>query len=193
MGSLEVVEYASHVTLSTVCLFSALRMLEVHRGASAGFLLLAVASMSSVTSCFLYDQSLTSVRLSNLWVTSIIGLPLLVFAFFWTNGDHLTANVILGSALLLASCSAHLSAQTKMAAIYLTNAGASLGMLMISVFTGNAYGVLGSLALGTGGLLSFLNDGRILPFSTDLVSDCVYGTSFLALQMALRSQTCEVS
>lgn len=161
--------------LCAVCLFSAQRSLQVHRGASAGFLLFGLASI----------LRLVWPPVDALWVPSVLGLPLLVFSFFWLNGDHLTANLTLTLALALAACSPQLTPDTRLLGAHLTSAGAPLAILVISVFTGNSYGLLGSLALGTWGALTFLDTGT--PFSTEGAADCMLGTACLALQMALRT------
>lgn len=167
----------SRSSLCAVCLFSALRTLQVHRGAAAGFLLFSLASV-------LPGPPVVS---SSLWAPSVIGLPLLVFSFFWLNGDHFTANLALMCALTLAACSRQLTHDTRLVAAHLTSAGATLSILVISVFTGNRYGLLGSLALGTWGVLTFLDAGEVTPFSTEVAADCMLGTTFLAFQMALRT------
>ncbi|KAM3929283.1 transmembrane protein 276 [Leptodactylus fuscus] len=174
----------SRSSLCAVSHFSALRTLQVHRGASAGFLLHGLAALFSIV-CLLFPGH--SVDSSGLWISNIIGLPLLVFSFFWLNGDHFTANLTLVCALLLATTYQQLSPDTRLVATHLMNAGASLSILVISVFTMSRYGLLGSLALGLWGVLCFMDAGRVTPFSTEVAADCVLGTAFLAFQMALRT------
>ncbi|XP_066434247.1 transmembrane protein 276 [Eleutherodactylus coqui] len=178
----------SRSSLCVVSLFSALRTLQVHRGASAGFLLHALASVLGIVSLLHHGHLVDS---SSLWVSSIIGLPLLVFSFFWLNGDHFTANLALMCALLLATCSEKLTSDTRLVASHLSNAGASLSILVISVFTGNRYGLLGSLALGTWGILNFLDAERTTLLSMAIAADCMLGTTLLAFQMALMTPLCE--
>nr|DBA23945.1 TPA: hypothetical protein GDO54_011656 [Pyxicephalus adspersus] len=192
MEAPEVGLVASHLTLSSVCLYSAVRTLQVHRGASAGFLLHALASLIAI-GCDLLWQDAGSLRSSSLWIADVLGLPLLVFSLFWLNGDHFTANLVLGSALLLATSSGYLSQETQMVVTYFTRAEATLAILVISVFTGNSYGVLSSLALATASLMSFPNAIEIPPFPAEMIQNCVYGTSFLVLHMALRTQISDES
>lgn len=195
MGAPDLGLMASHLSLSSVCLYSAVRTLQVHRGASAGFLLYAAASAITITWDLLWEDMKDPSFLpsSNLWVAGIIGLPLLVFSFFWLNGDHLTANLVLGSALLLAAWSGYLTQETQMVASHFTRAGAILVILMISVFTGNSYGVLGILALAAASLPSFLNAAETPPLPAEMIRNCVYSVSFLMLHMALRTQVTDGS
>ncbi|XP_018416424.1 PREDICTED: uncharacterized protein LOC108790615 [Nanorana parkeri] len=195
MGAPELGLVASHLSLSAVCLYSAVRTLQVHRGASAGFLLHAAASAIAIGCDLLWEETEgpSSLHSSSLWVAGIIGLPLLVFSFFWPNGDHLTANLVLGSALLLATFSGYLSQEAQMVASYFTRAGATLAILMISVFTGNSYGVLGSLALAAASFPFFLNAAEIPHFPAEMIRNCVYSVSFLMLHMALRTQISDES
>ncbi|XP_063777118.1 transmembrane protein 276 [Pseudophryne corroboree] len=185
----EVVVLISQVVLGAVCLLSAARTLQVHRGASAGFLL---HGLGSVVVCLLFPGQAEALSAST-WIASVIGQPLLVFSFFWLSGDRSTANLVLSSALLLASISGYLTHEARCVAPYFTKAGATLSILVISLFTGNWYGLLGSLALGTEGLLSFLNASRILPFSTEIASNCVLSAAFLALETALRTHLCDTT
>ncbi|XP_056409143.1 transmembrane protein 276 [Hyla sarda] len=180
----DVVLLMSRSILCAVSFVSAFRTLQVHRGASAGFLLHGLSSVLGVV-CLLLPG--LSVDCSRLWVSSIIGLPLLVFSFFWLNGDHFTANLALMCALLLAACSPQLTYDTRLVGMHLTHAGASLSILVISVFTGNRTGLLGSLALGTWGLISFLDTGRVKPLCIQVGADCALGAAILAFQMALKT------
>ncbi|KAM5158165.1 transmembrane protein 276 [Mantella aurantiaca] len=175
--------------------FMGMSYLRVHRGASAGFLLHSAASAIAVGCDLLWEEleDPGSLRSSSLWVAGIISLPLLVFSFFWLNGDHSTANLVLGSALLLAISSGYLTQESKMVATYFSKAGATMAILMVSLCTGNSYGVLGSLALAAASLLSSLNAADIPPFPAEMIRNCVYGTSLLALHMALRTQISDES
>ncbi|XP_040211061.1 uncharacterized protein LOC120941600 isoform X2 [Rana temporaria] len=179
---------ASYLCLSGVCLYSALRTLQVHRGAAAGFLLHATASAITIGCDLLWKEDPDSLRCSSYWIASVLGLPFLVFSFFWLNGDQLTANLVLGSALLLTMAYGYLTQESQMVAPYFTRAGATLAILMISVFTGNRYGVLGSLALATSSLMSFLKAADIPPFQGKIIQNYVLSMSILLLHMALRQE-----
>ncbi|MEE6518713.1 hypothetical protein FKM82_029877 [Ascaphus truei] len=176
-----------------VSLFAAGRTLQVHRAAAAGFLLQGLASAFG-TACFLLPalhSDIDTLLHSGIWTAAVIGLPLLAFAFFWLNGDHSTANVILGTALLLAAGSGYLTRESRGMAAHAANAAASLSIVVVSIFTGNGYGIMGSVVLGTVGLMSSLKAERILLLPKVVACNYVVAAAFLAFACALRSHHCD--
>lgn len=113
------------------------------------------------------------------WPCAVAGLPLLVFGFYWLNGDHTTANSLLGGALLLAVGADYFTEEGKAMVAHSVTTLASVTLLIISVLTGNAYGVVGSLLVGTAGLLAGTQ--------RDLIR-CLMAAGNLTLQWALQAQ-----
>ncbi|KAM8966337.1 transmembrane protein 276 [Pelodytes ibericus] len=173
---------ASYVVLSVVCLSSAVRMLQVHRAAAAGFLLHGLGSAYLLIASSL--QAADPIPSSSMWQATITGLPLLAFTFFWMNGDQSTANLLLACGLLLATVSDSLTQESRCLAALSSTAATSLSILVLSVFTGSWYGLVGSVALGTVGLLQA---ERILIYSKELASNYGQAAAFLALELALRN------
>uniref|UniRef100_A0A8C5QH31 Transmembrane protein 276 n=1 Tax=Leptobrachium leishanense TaxID=445787 RepID=A0A8C5QH31_9ANUR len=141
---------ASQAALCVVSLYSALRSHQVHRAAAAGFLLHALGSACSLSLVLFYEDPMPS---SGPWVAIVIGFPLLAFAFFWMSGDQSTANMLLGASLLVAAGSENLPEESRCMVANYVIAAASLSVLVLSIFIGNVYGVLGSLTLAVTGLL----------------------------------------
>ncbi|OCT73553.1 hypothetical protein XELAEV_18036532mg [Xenopus laevis] len=185
----------SNISVSAVCLWAACHSFQEHRGAAAGFFLQGLASILA-SGCFLAPTLLHSDDDSFLssasWSATTIGLPLLAFSFFWINGDHSTANMILSAALLLSASWDYMTPESRTFAAHASYVVSSLGILMVSIFTGNGYGVLGSLGLGTAGLLSSLKAEKILPVPLELTMNCLHATSFLSFSVALRNHQSDI-
>ncbi|KAM4705789.1 transmembrane protein 276 [Rhinophrynus dorsalis] len=193
----------SHISLCIVSLLSAVRTFQVHRASASGFLIHGLNSALHISAFLL--QGLTSVlptsgslpplpytgndpfQISGNWAATVIGLPLLAFAFFWLNGDQSSANVLLGAALLLAAGSGYMTMESQRLAACTASAAASLSILVVSIFTGSGYGVLGSLGLGIVELLSSVKAEKMMFLRPEVASNCVLATGFLALQISLRN------
>ncbi|KAM4689304.1 transmembrane protein 276 [Discoglossus pictus] len=184
-SSTDVSVVLSHLVLFVGCLFSATHTLQVHRGAAAGFLLHGVTSMA----CFLFpalqedhDTDLNA----GTWVATMIGLPLLAFIFFWLHGDRSTANMMLGSGILLAAASGHMTADNRYMATHLVTAASSLSILIISIFTANWFGIMGGLALSTVGLLSSMKVENLVLLPKVVASNYVLTAALLSCNFALQ-------
>ncbi|XP_014383036.1 cysteine and histidine-rich protein 1 [Alligator sinensis] len=180
----------SNAVLCVVSLSSAVRTSEVNRGAAAGFLLQALAALLGAAGALWpsLGLSLEADSPPNSWVSTVVGLPLVAFGFHWLNGDHSTANLLLGGALLLAAGSGYLTEEGRTVVARSVALVTAITILILSVFTTNACGMLGSLALGAAGLLSGAGlDGLPLLAEEDAVCYLLAAGS-LALQQALRTQ-----
>ncbi|XP_048693219.1 transmembrane protein 276 [Caretta caretta] len=176
--------------LCAVCLCSAVRTFQINRGAAAGFLLQAVAALVGAVGFFWTPLGLTLAAdsQSGTWVSTVIGLPLLAFGFHWLNGDHSTANILLGGALLLATGLEYLTEEGRAMVAQSVTVVASITILILSIFTMNFYGILGSLVLSTAGLLSGVKVERLLVLRKEAVLSCLLAAGNLAFQWALRTQ-----
>ncbi|XP_008121642.1 transmembrane protein 276 [Anolis carolinensis] len=145
----------SNLLLCAACLGSAVGTFQINRGASAGFLLQALVPLLDLAALVLSVDPLepSSVAAEGSWVAAVLGLPLLAFGFHWLHGDSSAANAILGGALLLAAARGRFSEEGQALAGHSATAVTAITILIISVFTGNAYGMAGSLLVGLAGLL----------------------------------------
>ncbi|CAM5107426.1 unnamed protein product [Natator depressus] len=176
--------------LCAVCLCSAVRTFQINRGAAAGFLLQALAALVGAVGFFWTPLGLTLAAdsQSGTWVSTVIGLPLLAFGFHWLNGDHSTANILLGGALLLATGLEYLTEEGRAMVAQSVTVVASITILILSIFTMNFYGILGSLVLSTAGLLSGVKVERLLVLRKEAILSCLLAAGNLAFQWALRTQ-----
>uniref|UniRef100_A0A8C4YLU1 Transmembrane protein 276 n=1 Tax=Gopherus evgoodei TaxID=1825980 RepID=A0A8C4YLU1_9SAUR len=170
--------------LGAVCLSSAVRTFQINRGAAAGFLLQALAAFFWTP----LGLTLAADSQSGTWVSTVIGLPLLAFGFHWLNGDHSTANMLLGGALLLAAGLEYFSEEGRAMVAQSVTVVASITILILSIFTMNFYGILGSLVLSTAGLLSGVKVETLLMVRKEAVLSCLLAAGNLAFQWALRTQ-----
>ncbi|XP_054841614.1 transmembrane protein 276 [Eublepharis macularius] len=177
----------SNLLLCVVCLSSGLQTFQIHRGAGAGFLLQAVAPLVETAAPFTapLGSDLDSGPLDSTWFSAVVGLPLLAFAFHWLNGDHSTANILLGGALLLAAGS-DFSGGGKAVMAHSIAMVASITILILSIFTGNGYGIIGSLLVGAAGLLEGTDLQRLLMLRKRDVVRCLMAGANLTLQWALQ-------
>ncbi|XP_063306996.1 transmembrane protein 276 [Pelobates fuscus] len=173
----------SRVLLCAVCLFSTVRTYQVHRAAAAGFLIHGVGS-----AYLLCVSSLTAedgFRNLSTWSAIVTSVPLLAFAFFWLSGDQSTANMLLSAGILGAAALDSLNQEGRFMVSICIMAAASLSILVLSIFTGNWHGVLGSIALGT---VALFKAERITIFHKEVASNYGLTAAFLAFDLALRSQ-----
>uniref|UniRef100_A0A8D0HTF7 Transmembrane protein 276 n=1 Tax=Sphenodon punctatus TaxID=8508 RepID=A0A8D0HTF7_SPHPU len=180
----------SNLALCAVCLSSAVQTRHVNRGAAAGFLLQALPPFLGAAGllCPALGLSVETGSPNGSWVSTVVGLPLLVFGFHWLNGDHATANTFLGGALLLAAGLDYLGKEGKALAAQAVTIMSSLTILIISVFTTNGYGAAGSLLLGTAGLLAGTRLERLLMLRRGDALRCLLAAGNWAFQQALRTQ-----
>ncbi|KAE8594445.1 hypothetical protein XENTR_v10019645 [Xenopus tropicalis] len=176
----------SNISVCAVCLWATARTFQEHRGAAAGFFLQSLASACFLAPTLLHSDG-DSFLSSGTWSATTIGLPLLAFGFFWINGDHFTANMILSVALLLSTSFDYMTQEGRTFAAHASYVVSSLGILMVSIFTGNGYGVFGSLGLGTAGLLFSLKAEKILFLPLEVAMNAIRAASFLSFSVALRN------
>ncbi|TFJ97949.1 protein spinster-like protein 1 [Platysternon megacephalum] len=178
------------VGLGAVCLSSAVRTFQINRGAAAGFLLQALAALVGGVGFFWTPLGLTLAAdsQSGTWVSTVVGLPLLAFGFHWLNGDHSTANILLGGALLLAAGLEYFTEEGRAMVAQSVTVVASITVLILSIFTMNFYGILGSLVLSTAGLLSGVKVETLLMLRKEAVLSCLLAAGNLAFQWAFRTQ-----
>ncbi|XP_077209685.1 transmembrane protein 276 isoform X3 [Paroedura picta] len=160
----------------------------IHRGAGAGFLLQALVPLLESAGPLAAPLGLDWVSGSpdNAWTATAVGLSLLAFAFHWLAGDHCTANVLLGGGLLVAASVGSLREEGKAVAGQSVSLVASVTILIVSIFTGNGYGIVGSLLAGTAGLLAGDKRPR-MPWKGDVLR-CLVAAANLAWRWALRVQ-----
>lgn len=128
--------------------FAASLYLQINRGAAAGFLLQALLETLP------FEPRWQGARPPDLtWPCTVVGLPLLAFGFHWLNGDCFTANILLGGALVLAGGWGYFTEEGKAVAVHSVVSVVTITIFIVSVFTGSAYGMVGSLLLGAAGLL----------------------------------------
>ncbi|KAJ7338240.1 hypothetical protein JRQ81_010959 [Phrynocephalus forsythii] len=195
----EVAGVLSNLLLCAVCLASAVQTFQINRGAAAGFLLQALISMVEAgtllaTHLGLGAEWAKSPAQDVAWVSTVAGLPLLVFGFHWLHGDCSTANTLLAGALLLTGGWGSFTEEGKVLVAHSVSAVASITILIVSVFTGNPWGIVGSLLVGFSGLLTgtkgpwpllpALRKRGILP--------CITAVANFALQRALQKQQREL-
>lgn len=149
--------HLSHLALGVVSLHAALSTAQASRGAAAGFLLQALAS----TSMLLRGGGTDDNSLAGAWVATVIGLPLLAYDFHWVNGDCCSANLLLGTGMVLAMTDDHLEAEFRSAAGLAVMLVSSVTIVIMAAFMGSAYGMLGGLLLGAAAVLSRVEEDRV--------------------------------
>ncbi|XP_030076023.1 transmembrane protein 276 isoform X2 [Microcaecilia unicolor] len=180
----------SHILLFIVSLGATKGTYQVNRGAAAGFLLQALTSVLRSAYCLFNPVGLNLEDLlpAASWIFTVIGLPLLAFGFHWLSGDHSTANTILGGGVLLAAGFEYFTEDGRTMMAYAVIATTSVSILIVSIFTGNAYGILGSMALSAAGLLSTVKTEALLVLRKEAALDCVLAAGTLAFQRSLKIQ-----
>ncbi|XP_058132183.1 transmembrane protein 276 [Dasypus novemcinctus] len=148
----------SHLVLSVVSLHAAVCTAQANRGAAAGFLLQALAAATMLAPGLGTDEDCQA----GAWVATVIGLPLLAFDFHWVNGDHSSANLLLGGGMVLAVAGDHLGVEGRSVAGQAVVLVVSVTVVIVAVFTANTYGVWGGTMLGVAGLLSRLEEDNFL-------------------------------
>ncbi|XP_066482518.1 transmembrane protein 276 [Tiliqua scincoides] len=180
----------SGALLCAVCLGSAVRTVQINRGAAAGFLLQALVPL--IEAAVLLPAPLGLIwgarSPEDSWTSTVVGLSLLAFGFHWLNGDCSTANVLLGGALLLAAGSGYFSEEGKALVAHSVTTVASITILIVSAFTGNMCGILGSLLVGTAGLLTGNKLQYLLTLRKRDLLHYLMAAANLTLQWALRTQ-----
>ncbi|XP_053099755.1 transmembrane protein 276 [Hemicordylus capensis] len=186
----EVAGVLSNALLCTVCLGAAVQTFQINRGAAAGFLLQALVPLMETAALLAapLGLSLDARPPDDSWVSTVVGLPLLVFGFHWLNGDCSTANLLLGGALLLTASSGYFTEEGKAVVAHSVTLLASITILIVSVFTGNVCGVVGSLLVGTAGLLEGATLQRLLLLRKKDLLRALMAAAHLALQWALQRQ-----
>ncbi|KAG8430804.1 hypothetical protein GDO86_019980 [Hymenochirus boettgeri] len=188
-----VITAMSRILLCASCFWSAARTFQEHRGASAGFLLQGVASILYTTNFLMptlhtKDESYST----DSWGVPTIGFPLLAFSFFWMNGDHATANMVLGATVLLSAGSGLMTQDGRLLAAHASCILAILGILIVSIFTGNIYGITGSFGLGTASFLSIVKAENIIYVPGEVASNYIQAASILSCALALGNHQPEV-
>uniref|UniRef100_A0A8D0BIU1 Transmembrane protein 276 n=1 Tax=Salvator merianae TaxID=96440 RepID=A0A8D0BIU1_SALMN len=175
----------SNLLLCAVCLGSAAQTFQISRAAAAGFLLQALGPLMDSWHPLAAPLGLTWERggpPDDGWVSTVVALPLLAFGFHWLNGDCCTANVLLGSSVLLAGSSGYFTEEGKDMVVHSATTVAAITILIVSIFTGNACGIAGSLLVGAAGLLSGVK------WEQPLALRCLMAAGNLALRWALQVQ-----
>ena len=126
--------------------------------------------------------------LAGAWVATVIGLPLLAFDFHWVNGDCSSANLLLGGGMVLAVAGDHLGAEGRSVAGQAVVLVVAVTILIVAVFTTNSYGMWGGVMLGAAGLLSRLEEDRLLLPKEDICRWALAGGSW-AYHRALHTHT----
>lgn len=165
--------------------------LQINRGAAAGFFLQALGPLLETIP---FGPRWQGARPpDHTWPCTVVGLPLLAFGFHWLNGDCFTANVLLGGALMLAGGWGYFTEEGKAMVVHSVISVVTITIFIVSVFTGSAYGVVGSLLLGAAGLLPGTGLWPLLaPKETDALR-CLMAAANLALCQALRVQHLELA
>lgn len=163
--------------------FAASLYLQINRGAAAWFLLQALLETLPFGPRRPPDPT---------WSCAVEGLPLLAFGFHWLNGDCFTANVLLGGALVLASGWGYFTEEGKAMVVHSVVSMVTITIFIVSVFTGSAYGMVGSLLMGAAGLLPETGLWSLpAPKETDALQ-CLLAGANLALCQAVRVQHLEL-
>ncbi|MEJ1271577.1 cysteine and histidine rich 1 [Cricetulus griseus] len=158
----------SHLVLAAVSLHAAVSSVQSSRGAAAGFLLQTFAAITMLAPGLNTHEDC----LAGAWVATVIGLPLLAFDFHWVNGDRSSANLLLGGGMVLAVAGDHLGPEGCSVAGQAVLLVVAVTILIVAVFTANTYGMWGGAMLGVAGLLSRLEEDRLLLLPKE---DCTNG------------------
>ncbi|KAM6171695.1 transmembrane protein 276 isoform 2-T3 [Erethizon dorsatum] len=174
----------SHLALGVVSLHAAVNSVQSSRGAAAGFLLQALAAATTLAPGLGTHEDC----LVGAWVATVIGLPLLAFDFHWVNGDRSSANLLLGGGMVLAIAGDHLGPEGCSVAGQAVLLVVAVTILIVAVFTGNTYGMWGGAMLGAAGLLSRLEEDRLLLLPKEDVCRWVLAAGSWAYCWALHTQ-----
>ncbi|KAM6148252.1 transmembrane protein 276 isoform 3-T3 [Rhynchocyon petersi] len=174
----------SHLVLGVVSLHAAVCTAQASRGAAAGFLLQALAAATTLATGLGTDEDCHA----GAWVATIISLPLLAFDFHWVNGDRSSANLLLGGGLVLAVAGDHLGTEGRSVAGQAVVLVVSVTILIVAVFTANTSGIRGAVLLGMAGLLSRLEDDRLLLLPKEDVCRWTLAAGSWAYRQALHTQ-----
>lgn len=176
--------FLSQLVLGVVSLHAAVSSAQSSRGAAAGFLLQALAAVTMLAPGLGTHEDC----LAGAWVATVIGLPLLAFDFHWVNGDRSSANLLLGGGMVLAVAGGHLGPEGCSVAGQAVLLVAAVTILIVAVFTANTYGVLGGVMLSAAGLLSRLEEDRLLPLPKEDICRWALATGSWAYCRALQAQ-----
>ncbi|KAL0985475.1 hypothetical protein UPYG_G00157360 [Umbra pygmaea] len=136
----------SNMTLSISALYTACRLFKDHRAPAVGFLLLSL-SAGFCTLPLPSSLYLTSLQGDLEWVGEALAPPLVSFGFLWLSEDQLTAHfLLLGTTLLPVLCDRLSADEMKLMSRCLALSAFSCS-LTVCLFSGNALGALGSVAL----------------------------------------------
>nr|XP_044636869.1 cysteine and histidine-rich protein 1-like [Equus asinus] len=180
----------SHLALGVVSLHAAVSTAQASRGAAAGFLLQALATATMLAPGLGTDED----YLAGAWVATVIGLPLLAFDFHWVNGDRSSANLLLGGGMVLAMVLALAGLGDELAERGLCGLVewvvlvVAVTILIVAVFTTNTYGMWGGAMLGAAGLLSRLEEDRLLLLPKEDVCRGALAAGSWAYHRALHTQ-----
>ncbi|XP_070604563.1 transmembrane protein 276 [Erythrolamprus reginae] len=182
--------FLANLLLPAVCLYSAVRTFQINRGAAAGFFLQALGPLLETLP---FGSSWQGAQPpDHTWPCTVVGLPLLAFGFHWLNGDCFTANVLLGGALMLAGGWGYFTEEGKAVVVHSVISVVTITIFIVSIFTGSAYGVMGSLLLA---MASLLPGTGLWPLWAPKESDavrCLTAAAHLALCRALQAQHLEL-
>ncbi|KAM6125780.1 LOW QUALITY PROTEIN: transmembrane protein 276 [Pterocles gutturalis] len=174
----------SGALLCAVCLLGARRARQVTGGPAAGFLLQALAAASDTLTPLWPSGDPNGDPdgdpLPGAWVSAMLGQPLVAFAFHRLSGDRATANLLLGTAAVLAPAAARLPEEGRLLAARAVTFLTAASVLTLFLLTANGAGVL-ALLLGAGNLLP-------APGTRHHGHPWVLAAGNLALQRALRVQ-----
>ncbi|XP_053414782.1 transmembrane protein 276 [Nycticebus coucang] len=174
----------SHLVLGVVSLHAAVTTAQASRGAAAGFLLQVLADTTMLAPGLGTHEDC----LAGAWVATVIGMPLLAFDFHWVNGDRSSANLLLGGGMVLAVAGDHLGSDGRSVAGQAMLLVVAVTILIVAVFTANTYGMWGGAMLGAAGLLSRLEEDRLLLLRKEDVCRCALAAGCWAYCRALHTQ-----
>uniref|UniRef100_A0A4W3GN37 Uncharacterized protein n=1 Tax=Callorhinchus milii TaxID=7868 RepID=A0A4W3GN37_CALMI len=160
-------------------------------GLAAGFLLQGCAAGLGVAQCWSEEDGsgpLVELHEEANWAATVLGLPLLIFGFHWLNNDRLTANAVLGGAILAASFSDCLGAEGRAVALSVAGTVPVLTALTASLCSLNPYGIGGCLALNLLGVLDEVKHDPLLGFSKVGIRNLLLWGGTLGLHKALSDQ-----
>ncbi|KAJ8290721.1 hypothetical protein GJAV_G00016710 [Gymnothorax javanicus] len=138
-----------NITLSLSAFNTAFQLFKDHRAPAVGFFLLGCSALLSAlpVSCPALISELE-------WAGGVLAPALVSFGFLWLSQDHFTAHVLLlGSASLL-GLRDWLSPETLVVMSRCMALSSLCCTLTVCLFTANAAGALGSVALSLPGLVA---------------------------------------
>ncbi|KAJ8004836.1 hypothetical protein DPEC_G00140440 [Dallia pectoralis] len=138
---------SSSLTLSVSALYAASQLFREHRAPAVGFFLLGLSS-GFCTLPLPSSAYLTFIQGDLEWLSEVLAPPLVSFGFLWLSEDHATAHILLIVSALLPVLCDRLSENEIMLMSRCLALSAFSCSLTVCLFTGNALGALGSVALG---------------------------------------------